>query len=395
MKAVEPEEQARLLAVLKKHKKRLLRYPGVHHVDVGYVYKRGRPTGTLGIRVHVRKKRPKSQLARREVLPKEIAGVTVDVLETNPQPQLVNRTAKQNPLLAGVEIRNTRLSGAGTLGAIVFDRDTLEPMGLSNAHVLVKNSGQQGDVVNQPGTTRASDRVGQLNRWSKFYDCAVFRLDVPGLRPFTLKVADVPNPETITGLTAALLGTRVMKSGRTTLTTVGIVDGVDNVFEFTVVPDPANMPAGGQITDFGDSGAVWLEANSHRAVGLNYAGERAGEPERAWAKYIGAVLDKLDVFFFDTAAVSRVYISWMASALGQTRPNAPCHLKITYPSGRVSTAKGLGAKTADARGWVRWHWRVGTDTRRRDPTTGLAEFRLDGRVVQVRFLPERMRVITP
>jgi hypothetical protein len=78
-----------------------------------------------------------------------------------------------------------------------------------------------------------------------------------------------------------------------------------------------------------------------------------------------------------------------------TRPGAPCNLRINYPSGRISTAKGLGAKTADANGWVRWDWKVGTDTHRHDPAHGLAEFTLDGRSVSVPFLPERQRVITP
>jgi hypothetical protein len=294
-------------------------------------------------------------------------------------------------MMPGVEVRNIALGIAGTLGAIVFDRNTLQPMGLSNEHILFGNF---RDVINQPSTTVANDRVGLVNRRNKFHDAAAFSLDGPATRMFTLKVADLSAPTTITGTAAIFVGTRVVKSGRTTGVTFGIVDGVDNVFEFTVVPDPAKPAANGQISGPGDSGSVWLDAATHRAVGLHYAGETSG-PDRAWAKRISGVLDKLDVFFFDTVALSRIFIANFGAAIGLTRPNAPCHLRIIYPSGRVSTAKGLGDKTADANGWVRWDWKVGTDTHRHDPKNGLAEFTLDGRFVIVPFLPESQRVITP
>jgi hypothetical protein len=80
LKMIKADEQARLLVLLKKSKKRLMRFRGVHHVDIGYAYKRGRPTTTLAIRVHVDDKRPESELKRGQILPEEIEGVPVDVL---------------------------------------------------------------------------------------------------------------------------------------------------------------------------------------------------------------------------------------------------------------------------------------------------------------------------
>jgi hypothetical protein len=385
MKPIKPEEQDRLLALLRKSKKRLNGFDGVHKVDVGYAFKRGKPTNRLAIRVHVHSKRPEAELARSQILPKEIDGVPVDVLETNPELHLVNRTVKQNPLLAGVEIGNTSLPGVGTLGAIVFDDDTLSPMGLSNNHVLFGATGAAGNDVNQPGTTVAADRVGTVMRANQFYDCAVFRLD-PTKRPFTLSVADLPAPPSIAQTATVLIGMKVVKSGRTTAVTYGIVDGVDSV-EFTVVPDPAKTPAGTQVSMPGDSGSVWLEDPSHRAVGLHYAGETSG-PDRAWAKRIGGVLDKLQVHFLDTIALSRIYIGWYAHAIGLTSPNASCNLKITYPSGRISGAKGLGAKTADANGFVRWDWTVGTSTDPKGGIPGIAEFTLDGQSHVAHFYPK-------
>jgi hypothetical protein len=39
-----------------------------------------------------------------------------------------------------------------------------------------------------------------------------------------------------------------------------------------------------------------------------------------------------------------------------------CRLAVTLPSGRNSTAAGLGAATADGAGGVSWAWRIGTST---------------------------------
>ncbi len=56
--------------------------------------------------------------------------------------------------------------------------------------------------------------------------------------------------------------------------------------------------------------------------------------------------------------------------LAPLRPNARCSLQVFYPSGRHSTAKGLGPATADAKGCVRWTWLIGTSTTRHNADTG-------------------------
>jgi hypothetical protein len=47
-----------------------------------------------------------------------------------------------------------------------------------------------------------------------------------------------------------------------------------------------------------------------------------------------------------------------ASITITTKKGAKCSIDVEYESGR-STAKGLGAKKADAKGQVKWSWLVG------------------------------------
>ena len=70
---------------------------------------------------------------------------------------------------AGVSIGHYAVT-AGTLGAVVFDNNTGEPLILSNNHVLANsNQGAIGDAILQPGTTdhglRPDDVVAKLHRF--------------------------------------------------------------------------------------------------------------------------------------------------------------------------------------------------------------------------------------
>ena len=112
---------------------------------------------------------------------------------------------------------------------------------------------------------------------------------------------------------------RVWKSGRSTGYTEGIIDGIkmkvslpygdlgikqlDRVFH--IVPRPGAGDV--EISRGGDSGAVWVDAESGKAVGLHFAGESANLPEHALANEIISVAESLNVRFPNqsTAKVSR------------------------------------------------------------------------------------------
>jgi hypothetical protein len=127
MEQITKAEQERLLKVMRKHRKRLKQFPNVRAVDIGYEFTNGQPTGRLAIRVHVNEKQPEADLKRSERLPEEIDGIPVDVIQSNPALQAVNRNVRQVPLIEGVVVGNTRAGFIGTLGAVVFERDSLFP----------------------------------------------------------------------------------------------------------------------------------------------------------------------------------------------------------------------------------------------------------------------------
>jgi hypothetical protein len=354
-------DQERLLKVMRRHTKRLKQFPNVRSIDIGYEFSDRRSTGRLAIRVHVNAKQPDAELKASERLPEEIEGIPVDVIQSNPELHAVNRDVRQVPVIGGVTLGNTRSVLNGTLGAVVFDQRSLQPMALSNYHVLVVEPPQGTDMIAQPQTSAAADALGNLERWDKRYDCAVCRITS---RRVSAELADLGAAR---GTQSPRVGMKVIKSGRTTGVTRGVIDGTDGA-EFTVIPDPDFPAPGGEISASGDSGSLWLESESLLAVGLHYAGERDPDPaaERAWAKWMTAVQDKLSVLLLgtDSALMGSAHTGSSCTVLGRTRPDAPCHLDVVYPSGRKSRAQGLGDKTADADGFVRWTWMVGSSTKR-------------------------------
>ena len=285
-----PEEMTILLKVLKRNRKKLKSNAGVYDVDVGYRWQGKKLTGEVAIRAHVHKKKPLTELAAVDVLPTELEGYPIDVIESNFELHL--RTDRVDPVLGGVEIINATLDPEhiGTLGAIVFDQNN-SPMALSNHHVFVANhtNGAQNEGVNQPGTAAPDDRIGAVVRSNRNLDCAVAALNTT--RHISTSIIDFPGG--IKGVIEPAIGMQVTKSGRTTDTTTGMIEGV-NGNNIIIVPIPGQFQ---ELSLNGDSGAIWLEKSSHAAVGLHFAGETLADPdkERAVAKIISRVASALDI----------------------------------------------------------------------------------------------------
>jgi hypothetical protein len=70
-----------IASVRARHEAELMSYPNVVGVSDGFQTKRGRPTARQCIVVYVKRKVPKTKLAKRHILPKRIEGVLVDVVE--------------------------------------------------------------------------------------------------------------------------------------------------------------------------------------------------------------------------------------------------------------------------------------------------------------------------
>lgn len=226
----------------------------------------------------------------------------------------VSRTGTVTPLVAGISVGNPRIT-AGTLGAVVFGRATGQAMMLSNFHVLAGlRTAAVGEDIWQPGPVdggSASASVADLTRFvlDTRMDTAVATLN--GVRPHDREVLGIG---TITGVTAPSLGLQVIKSGRTTGITRGVVDGINLATSIDYGPGVGTQAFTGQIrivprapwptVDYevsrgGDSGSVWLVESTRSAVGLHFAGETDPSPaaENAIANPIGPILAEFDISF--------------------------------------------------------------------------------------------------
>ncbi len=319
MAGISPGDIAKAERILVSVRDDWLDRPGVVAVDLGFRWSKGEMTTELSIRVHVVDKKPASQLSDEEIFPEEIGGITVDIIEVFYVPQALSnsklesavdgRDERYEIIPVGVSI-GSRYSTAGTLGAKVIDIKTGDEMILSNWHVLAGRPGARpGLPIWQPGWidggTREDNTIAELSRWVLGpFDAAVAKIN--GAREVTTKTLE---GRSIEDVTEPRLGMRVWKSGRSTGYTEGFIDGIkmrvsipygelgvkriDYVFH--VVPRPGADKS--EISMGGDSGAVWVDDESGKAVGLHFAGERANLPEHALANEIIQVTKALNIRF--------------------------------------------------------------------------------------------------
>ena len=77
----EDAEMAKITEVIEKHELEILNYPNVVGVGVGYRIKAGKPMDEICLVVYVEKKVPKAELLVKDIIPEEIDGVKLDVVE--------------------------------------------------------------------------------------------------------------------------------------------------------------------------------------------------------------------------------------------------------------------------------------------------------------------------
>lgn len=311
----------RYFRALKKTRGKLLGLQNVVGVGIGYKHIGEESTGDPAFVVYVEKKLPPADLARSHVVPKKINGLDTDVVEIGIVKMLDVRTTRDRPCHPGVSIGHYK-STAGTLGAIVKDKATKELMILSNNHVLANGSSLQqaraktGDPILQPGPYdggKLEDRVGTLYRYvpivknvsksdcpvalalaggstrilnlvkkdyeirfykrfrtENFVDCALAKLDSADL--VTASILEIGE---IRGVSDAKPGEKVVKSGRTTGVTRGVVKSVGTTLQVEMEEEEKVWFSDQVITDMssqpGDSGSLVLNLNQE-VVGLLFAG---------------------------------------------------------------------------------------------------------------------------
>ena len=107
----------------------------------------------------VRRKRPPTALGPEALVPSEIDGVPVDVLEVGDLRAQVDRKARLRPAPGGVSLGHYQIT-AGTFGCVVRDQASGARLLLSNNHVLANgNEASPEDPILQPGTADGGREV--------------------------------------------------------------------------------------------------------------------------------------------------------------------------------------------------------------------------------------------
>lgn len=311
--------------------------PNVHFIDFGYPEHHGQiAEDELSIRIHVLEKlsdyalEDAVQAGATRPIPPTIGGFPTDVPVGKYRPHSWGnwsrrtttepRAARSTPLRGGISISDERHNTYGTLGGLAFDRATGDPMILSNWHVLAGDwtarSGQRIYQAGQLDGGTRTDTVAALTRHAmgSNLDAAVAALN--GSRPL---VNDQLDLGPVRGVVGPELGMQVVKSGRRTGVTYGRVTAVegiarmryaslDRIIRDVVTIEPRwNFDT---VSGPGDSGSLWLENGSMKAIGLHFAG--SDRPERALALDISSVIQALDIELATSVSQAR-FISIPAS----------------------------------------------------------------------------------
>jgi endonuclease G len=302
--------------------------PNISSIGVGYKVSEGHPTGDLALQFTVRQKAAPEALEAlgTTMIPETImiegTPVPTDVLQRTyepsyrvvPEVQPPRAKVRADPILPGVSVSHIK-GTAGTIGCIVYDKTDGAPLILSNWHVLHGPEGALGDVIVQPGPYDDNridrNRLGVLKRsyLGVAGDCAVATIVDRGFVPEILGIDIAPDQ-----LGEPELGDHVLKSGRTTGITYGVVRRVDVIVKlsygmagehtigcFEIGTDPDHPAQDNEISKGGDSGSIWLFGPrdgqpSTIMAGLHFAGETASDPdEHALACLPQSVFEKLDI----------------------------------------------------------------------------------------------------
>jgi hypothetical protein len=319
-------------------KNNLLTMQNVVGVGVGFQKKAGEKTGEYAIVVMVSRKLPLPALAPNAILPKNVDGVIVDVIEVGQLRALQARTDRWRPAPGGISIGHYKIT-AGTFGVVVRDRNSGERLILSNNHVIANsNDADIGDQILQPGPIDGgnpeNDAIAYLERF-----CPIDFATEPGTcdiadtyarlgnavagllgskhrvlsqqsdpQAINLVDAAVAKPVndndvldeildigTVDGFEEGFLGMSVRKSGRTTSFTTGQINLINATVDVNYGGSRTarfeDQLVSGPMSKGGDSGSLLVAGDSLSAVGLLFAGSN----QSTIFNPIQAVLDCLEI----------------------------------------------------------------------------------------------------
>lgn len=282
-------------AKLPEARKILMPLQGIISVNVGIKETGGQATGEVVFQILVDKKKSLSDLPPEQRIPPRISGILTDVI-----PHLIAQA--EDILVGGSNIKGS--GGAGTLGAICLATATNThvaentPLILTNKHVATNIDSLVGETCPCDCNCCTCGDFGRVidAQFSTAVDAAIATIN-NGVR-FSHEVMLIG---AVRGTTAAALNDVVVKHGRTTQLTRGIITSItfpvsrkDNQ-NFTNQIRVAPIPPFTDMSDGGDSGSVYVKASTSQVIGLHHAGDAPGPA--AFGNQIGPVLALMNISF--------------------------------------------------------------------------------------------------
>ena len=283
--------------VRKKVEKELMEIPGVLAIGVGLKETNSELRRELCFKVTVEKKKEKSKIKNKELIPETIFGFKTDVIEEIIRLPTIN-SKKYRPLIGGSQVESSTVQGRGTMGCFAKRDSDGKIVLLTNWHVVIDNpTSFDGERVGQPthngccsccATGEIAKVVGGI--FNTVHDAAIALINgqESDTFPDDRYINEILGIGIIAGSADPLGGETVYKYGRTTELTKGQILN-DNT---TIFVDYENLyPGSGVIsrtgvtftpsaphtlfTAPGDSGAVTVN-ELNEVVVLNYASSAGG-----------------------------------------------------------------------------------------------------------------------
>lgn len=184
---------------------------------------------------------------------------------------------------------NALAGGVGTLGVIATS-DGIDRWMLSCYHVLGRPGGApfaDNEVILQPPRGGPGTDVARTDttRADTVLDCAA-ALVTAGI-PTLAGVLELPP---LAASTSPVVGMQVIKSGSETGVTEGVITAVRG--DKVTIDQPRGFPRDYDLSQMGDSGALWVERTTFAPVALHTAGNSGGR-EQAFGVALPAVLASL------------------------------------------------------------------------------------------------------
>ncbi len=317
-----------LKSYIRRNSSKFLNYKNISSVGIGLKVINGKKTNEICIQFTVDEKVELENLenANEYIIPESIEInselIATDVLERKYELSFEviedvmddSRKIRYDTVLPGISISNVK-GTAGTLGCIVYDKNDNTPYILSNWHVLQGDKSTLDNAVVQPGPH--DDNRVELNHCGTLIrshlgeagDCAICSIEdrnfQENIYELGVNVQQLAEPELLD---------KVVKSGRTTGVTYGIVERIHVITQIhygaqtgykkigciEIGVDPENPPIDGEISKGGDSGSCWMICKNNKSTtimaGLHFAGEANYNPhEYALACYPKSVFEKLGI----------------------------------------------------------------------------------------------------